>query len=59
MLSSLEKQKLINEVLGYLLEPELIREMGEVARVRETTTDEVIVHVGDVLIIKISSILEN
>ena len=49
MLSSLEKQKLINDVLGYLLEPALIQEMGEVARVRETTTDEVIVHVGDVL----------
>jgi CRP/FNR family transcriptional regulator len=49
MLSSLEKQKLINDVLGYLLEPALIQEMGEVARVRETTTDEGIVHVGDVL----------
>jgi len=33
--------------LGYILEPELITEMAHLAKVRETTTDEIIVHVGD------------
>ena len=33
--------------LGYVLEPELISEMAKLAKVRETTTDEIIVHVGD------------
>ena len=33
--------------LGYVLEPELIAEMAKLAKVRETTTDEIIVHVGD------------
>jgi CRP/FNR family transcriptional regulator len=49
MLKSSDKQKLIHDQLGHVLEDELIQEMGEVARVRETTTDEIIVHVGDEL----------
>jgi CRP/FNR family transcriptional regulator len=49
MLSSIDKQKLIHDAIGYLLEPELIHEMGQVGRVRETTTDEIIMHVGDEL----------
>ena len=49
MLSSTDKQKLIHDAIGYLLEPELIVEMGEVGRIRETTTDEIIMHVGDEL----------
>ncbi len=49
MLSKEDKRKLIEESLGYILEPELITEMSEVARFRETVTDEIIVHVGDQL----------
>lgn len=49
MLSNEDKYKLIEGVLGYLLEPQLIKEMSEVARFRETVTDEIIVHVGDQL----------
>ncbi|MEY4572744.1 MAG: hypothetical protein RLZ10_1992 [Bacteroidota bacterium] len=49
MLKSSDKQKLIYDQLGHILEAELILEMGEVARVRETTIDEIIVHVGDEL----------
>ncbi len=47
MLKKEDKRKLIQETLGYLLEPELIDEMSEVARFRETIAEEVIVHVGD------------
>jgi CRP/FNR family transcriptional regulator len=49
MLNSTDKQKLIHDAIGYLLEPELIVEMGEVGRIRETTTDEIIMDVGDEL----------
>jgi CRP/FNR family transcriptional regulator len=49
MLLSSDKQKLIHDQLGHILEAALIQEMGEVARVRETTIDEIIVHVGDEL----------
>lgn len=49
MLNSTDKQKLIHDAIGYLLEPELIVEMGEVGRIRETTTDEIIMNVGDEL----------
>jgi CRP/FNR family transcriptional regulator len=49
MLSKEDKYKLIEGVLGYLLEPELITEMSEVARFRETVADEIVVHVGDQL----------
>ncbi len=44
------KKELLNETLGYLLEEELIQEMSEIARVRETITDEIIIHVGDELL---------
>jgi len=49
MLSSTDKQKLIHNTIGYLLEPALIIEMGEVGRIRETAADEIIMHVGDEL----------
>lgn len=49
MLKSSDKQKLIHDQLGHILEADLIYEMGDVARVRETTIDEIIVHVGDEL----------
>ena len=49
MLNPSDKLKLIDNTVGYLLEPELIQEMSEVARVRETGLDEIIVHVGDEL----------
>ena len=38
---------MLQDQLGYILEPELITEMAKLAKVRETTTDEIIVHVGD------------
>ncbi len=38
---------MLQDQLGYVLEPELITEMAKLAKVRETTTDEIIVHVGD------------
>ena len=44
------KKELLNDTLGYLLEEELIQEMSEIARVRETVTDEIIIHVGDELL---------
>lgn len=47
MLNRDDKRKLIHDALGYILESELIDEMSEVARFRETIADEVIVHVGD------------
>jgi CRP/FNR family transcriptional regulator len=49
MLSSTDKQNLIHNSIGYLLEPELIIEMGEVGRIRETSAEEIIMHVGDEL----------
>jgi CRP/FNR family transcriptional regulator len=49
MLNKEDKRSLIDGALGYLLESELISEMSEVARFRETVTDEIIVHVGDQL----------
>ena len=47
MLSLQNKELLLQDQLGYVLEPELITEMAKLAKVRETTTDEIIVHVGD------------
>ena len=44
------KKELLNDTLGYLLEEELIQEMSEIARVRETVTDEIIIQVGDELL---------
>jgi CRP/FNR family transcriptional regulator len=49
MLKIEDKRKLISDALGYILEIDLIHEMSEVARFRETISDEVIVHVGDEL----------
>ncbi len=41
------KLQLLQDHLGYLLEAELLEQMAQVAKIRETTTDEIIVHVGD------------
>ena len=49
MLNREDKRKLIEKALGYLLESDLIKEMSDVAKFRETIADEVIVHVGDQL----------
>jgi CRP/FNR family transcriptional regulator len=49
MLNKEDKRKLIQDALGYLLESDLIKEMSDVAKFRETIADEVIVHVGDQL----------
>ncbi|MEY3742055.1 MAG: hypothetical protein RL371_958, partial [Bacteroidota bacterium] len=35
--------------LGYILEAALLEEMADVAKIRETVTDEIVVHVGDQL----------
>ena len=50
MQNIVNKKELLNDTLGYLLEEELIQEMSEIARVRETVTDEIIIHVGDELL---------
>jgi CRP/FNR family transcriptional regulator len=47
MLSQTDKQTMLEAQLGYALEPALIAEMAQLAKIRETTTDEIIVHVGD------------
>ena len=38
---------MLQDHLGYLLEAELLEQMAQVAKIRETTADEIIVHVGD------------
>jgi CRP/FNR family transcriptional regulator len=47
MLSKVEKKQLIVDSVGYLLEESLIDEMAEVAKIRETLAEEVIIHIGD------------
>ena len=47
MLSLVDKEAMLQAQLGYILEPALITEMAKLAKIRETTTDEIIVHVGD------------
>jgi CRP/FNR family transcriptional regulator len=47
MLKSENKLQMLQDHLGYLLEAELLEQMAQVAKIRETTTDEIIVHVGD------------
>jgi len=47
MLRSENKLQMLQDHLGYLLEAELLEQMAQVAKIRETTTDEIIVHVGD------------
>ena len=49
MLSQEYKKELIDQTLGYLLEDNLLVEMLQVAKVRETHAHEIIVHVGDAL----------
>ena len=41
------KLQLLKEHLGYVLEDGLLEEMAQVAKVRETATDEIVVNVGD------------
>lgn len=41
------KLKMLQDHLGYVLEDDLLNEMAAVAKLRETATDEIIVHVGD------------
>jgi len=41
------KLKMLQDHLGYVLEEALLDEMASVAKIRETATDEIIVHVGD------------
>lgn len=50
MQNLLNKKQLLTDSVGYLLEEELINEMSEVAKLRETVTDEIIIHVGDELL---------
>lgn len=45
-----DKKELLNNTLGYLLEEELIQEMSAIARIKEVLTDEIIIHVGDELL---------
>ncbi len=40
---------MLQDHLGYMLEHSLIEEMAQVAKIRETTTDEIVVNVGDQL----------
>jgi CRP/FNR family transcriptional regulator len=47
MLKSENKLRLLQEHLGYILEEGLLEEMAQVAKVRETATDEIVVNVGD------------
>ena len=47
MLSLIDKEAMLQAQLGYVLEPALISEMAKLAKIRETTMDEIIVRVGD------------
>jgi hypothetical protein len=47
MLRPESKLEMLQAHLGYVLEAALLEEMAEVAKIRETATDEVVVHVGD------------
>lgn len=50
-MQNLENKKTwLTDSLGYVLEDALIQEMAEVAKVRETVAGEIIVHVGDELL---------
>jgi CRP/FNR family transcriptional regulator len=50
MQNLVDKKELLNNTIGYLLEEELIQEMSDIARVKEVLTDEIIIHVGDELL---------
>ncbi len=47
MLKSENKLQLLKDHMGYILEEGLLEEMAQVAKVRETATDEIVVNVGD------------
>lgn len=45
----LDKKKLLSDSIGYILEDALLEEMSQIAKIRETIQDEIIIHVGDSL----------
>ena len=47
MLKSENKLQLLKDHMGYILEDGLLEEMAQVAKVRETAADEIVVNVGD------------
>ena len=47
MLRSENKLEMLQAHLGYVLESTLLEEMAQVAKIRETATDEIVVNVGD------------
>lgn len=47
MLKSENKLQLLKDHMGYILEEGLLEEMAQVAKVRETAADEIVVNVGD------------
>lgn len=47
MLKSENKLQLLKDHVGYILEDGLLEEMAQVAKVRETAADEIVVNVGD------------
>lgn len=47
MLATANKLDLLKAHLGYILEDSLLEEMAQVAKVRETAADEIVVNVGD------------
>jgi CRP/FNR family transcriptional regulator len=47
MLRTENKLQLLKDHLGYILEEGLLEEMAQVAKVRETAADEIVVNVGD------------
>ncbi|MFM8596444.1 MAG: Crp/Fnr family transcriptional regulator [Flavobacteriales bacterium] len=49
MLPSENKLQMLRDHLGYILEDGLLEEMAQVAKIRETATDEIVVNVGDQL----------
>jgi len=49
MHSSKSKLEMLQAHLGYILEAALLEEMADVAKIRETVTEEIVLHVGDQL----------
>ena len=47
MLRSVNKLEMLQAHLGYILESTLLEEMAQVAKIRETAADEIVVNVGD------------
>ena len=47
MLRSVNKLEMLQAHLGYILESTILEEMAQVAKIRETAADEIVVNVGD------------